>query len=58
MLYYGSFEDDDLELSWAGASLKRSLQLAEQDYNSYRPRDFSGEEPEKPTYDPWTGGWF
>lgn len=56
--YYGSFEDE--ELSWIGASWKRSRQLVEQDLEAYkRPsRDFSGEEPEKPTYDPWTGGWF
>jgi hypothetical protein len=53
-----SFEDD--ELSWVGASWKRSQQLVEQDLEAYRPssRDFSGDEPEKPTYDPWAGGWY
>jgi hypothetical protein len=52
-----SFEDE--ESSWAGAGWGRSLKLAEQDYEQYKPRPTSfAEEPEPPTYDPWTGGWF
>lgn len=54
-----SFDDD--ELSWVGASWRRSQQLVEQDLERWRPkpsRDFSGEKPDEPTYDPWTGGWF
>ena len=50
---------DDEGLSWAGASWNRSLQLVEQDLEAYRPKPQTFvEEPEPPTYDPWTGGWF
>lgn len=53
-----SFDDD--ELSWVGASWKRNQQLNELELQTWRKpsQDFSGEKPEKPDYDPWTGGYY
>lgn len=50
--YYGSFEDEWFE------HRKKLEKIEEQSWQKRYPRDFSGDKPDTPDYDPWTDSYY